>query len=123
MGILVILVTSDLLFRSKIAEAVRSAGHDFQAVRSEAALQEALNRSEGKIVFVDLHLTSFDPIAAIKCILKTDSVVRAVGYFSHVEKELSSRAMEAGLKEVLPRSKFVLELPQILVEMSSTESA
>jgi hypothetical protein len=37
-----------------------------------------------------------------------------LGFFSHVHRDLKAAAAEAGCDEVLPRSTFTAQLPEIL---------
>jgi hypothetical protein len=39
---------------------------------------------------------------------------RVVGFVSHVDTQLIDEAKTAGLDEILPRSRFVQDLPRIL---------
>jgi hypothetical protein len=40
---------------------------------------------------------------------------RVVSFFSHVHEEVAGEAVELGLGEVMPRSKFVRVLPSLFV--------
>jgi len=88
----VVLVSSDLLMRSRLAGAV--------AVAPGGALPEA-----------DLYLIDLDEAGAID----PPPGGRAIGYFSHVNEALGAAARAKGL-ETMPRGRLLRELPTLLAD-------
>jgi hypothetical protein len=88
----VVLVTSDLLMRSRLSEAV--------AVRPGEPLPEA-----------DLYLIDLDETGP----MEPPGGGRAIGYFSHVDEALGAAARAKGL-EAWPRGRLLRELPTLLRE-------
>lgn len=103
----VAVLASDLMFGSQALEIVRAAGFDPVVVADLDALSAA---------------DAEDPVDAIVVDLTSDGVDRAedladarppgvpvLGCFAHVEPEVRSAALDAGLDQVVPRSRFVRE--------------
>ena len=90
----VVVVSSDLLMRSRVPEAT--------AVAPGAPLPQA-----------DLYLIDLDEAGA----LVPPPEGRAIGYFSHVNEALGAEARAKGL-EAWPRGRLLRELPQLLGEES-----
>ncbi len=103
----VAVLASDLLFGTQAVEIARAAGHDGVQVDDLDALAA-----------VDAE----DPVDAIVVDLTADGVERAedladarppgvpvLACFAHVEPEVRSAAIELGLDQVVPRSRFVRE--------------
>lgn len=103
----VAVLAADLLFGSQAIEIVEAAGHD-------GVIAEDLDA----LTAVDAE----DPVDAIVVDLTSDGVERAesladarppgvpvLGCFAHVEPEVRAAALDAGLDQVVPRSRFVRE--------------
>ena len=62
-----------------------------------------------------IHLQRIqDPLAAVRTAREAAAPPRIVAYLSHVQTELAAAAREAGAEEVMPRSEFTANLPEIL---------
>ena len=112
----VIAAVSDLFFASKIRGTGEQSNVTVSFARSEDALFDAAKTEVPSLIILDLHATQLDPFA-LASRLKADEQLRTVplvGFFSHVQTELQSRAVEAGFDHVLPRSAFTKFLPQLL---------
>ena len=120
-----IALVDDLFFQSKLAETARHVGVTLQTVTTGDALTEAAKTSPPRLVLVDLNARA-GAIEALErmCAPQAGSVPDGHGdgrggspviaFLSHVQTELAERARAAGCAQVLPRSKFTAELPQIL---------
>jgi hypothetical protein len=108
----VAVLVPDLLFGSRALEIVQAAGYDGVLVVDVDQLSE-----------VDAE----DPVGAIVADLSSDGVARAeeladvrppgvpvLACFAHVEPEVRTVALEAGLEQVVPRSRFVREGGELL---------
>lgn len=112
----VIAAVSDLIFASKIRGTGEQSNVTVEFARGGDALFDAAKTDVPSLIILDLHATQLDPFA-LAARLKADEQlcsVPIVGYFSHVQTELQSRAVEAGFDHVLPRSAFTKYLPQLL---------
>lgn len=96
----VAVVTDDLLFGSRLEQALIAAGH-------EAEISTEL-RSDVDLMVVDLTATA-DPaeLAAVG--------PAVIGYYSHVDPAPRDAALDAGIAVAVPRSRLVRD-PAVLVE-------
>jgi CheY-like chemotaxis protein len=112
----VIAAVSDMLFASKIRGTAEHLNITVEFARSADSVFDAARTEVPSLIILDLHSATLDPFA-LAARLKADEHLRAVplvAFFSHVEKELQRRAIEAGVEQVLPRSIFNSRLPEIL---------
>ena len=105
-----LLLSDDLLFISRIAGTARALGVDIKSARNMTELLALAAASAPACVLLDLQNPGLD-IAAIVQALKSTSKATIVGYGSHVDTATLKAARDAGCDIVLPRSKFVEELP------------
>ena len=103
----VLAIVDDLFFRAKIEAAAAQMG---------AALKVATDADGGpwRLIIIDLNLSTRDPVELVKTIRTTAPSTPIVGYYSHVQVDLETRAKHAGCSMVLPRSAFVKQLPALL---------
>jgi CheY-like chemotaxis protein len=112
----VIAAVSDMLFASKIRGTAEHLNVTVDFARSADALFDAAKTEVPALIILDLHDARLDPFA-LAARIKSDDQLRAVplvAFFSHVETELQSRAVQAGVEHVLPRSVFTRRLGEIL---------
>lgn len=106
-------VVPDLFFQSRIAQTARTLGVPLEIVASVEALAAGLAAAPGALVLVDLAARGVDPFAAIEA-ARAGGAGRTVAFVSHVDETSRRRALEAGCDEVLARSAFTRDLPDIL---------
>jgi CheY-like chemotaxis protein len=111
----VVAVVDDLLFTVKIHEAAKRAGVAPTFVKSEADAV-ALARSRPALMIIDLNCGAVDPLRLISTLKNSAETagVPLLGYVSHVQGDLKQAAQAAGCDQVLARSAFSQNLPQIL---------
>jgi PleD family two-component response regulator len=111
----VLAVVSDLFFSSKINEAARHAGVKLEYVTSEKDLLEKAKANPALIVF-DLNFDAVHPLELIARLKGSADLkhINLLGYLSHVQVDLKRKAQETGCDEVMPRSAFSMNLPEIL---------
>jgi CheY-like chemotaxis protein len=110
-----LLLSDDLIFTSRITATARQLGLPVHPVRSPAALQELAARAAPACVILDLAnpgLAVADLVRHLHATCRPPPFV--VAYGSHVETATLRAAREAGCDLVLPRSKFVEDLPNEL---------
>ncbi len=110
----VLAVVQDMIFSSRISAEARAQGRIVQYFRKLDALTVAVGQGDGKLLLVDLNCASPDPLEAIKMTRVGAPTCEIVAFYSHVQGELAARAMEAGASKVMPRSRFVQQLPELL---------
>jgi DNA-binding NarL/FixJ family response regulator len=112
-----LLLTDDLIFSSRITGTAQGLGLKIIAVKS---VGEIFNQADVKIptcVILDLGFPGLqlsDLIRSLKD--KVLPMPRLVAYGSHVDAAGLKAARDAGCDIVLPRSRFVEELPLSLPE-------
>jgi CheY-like chemotaxis protein len=106
-----LLLSDDLLFRSRITGTAEQLGFTVHSVRTaDEVLRQAVTL-QPTCVLIDLHnpgLTIVDVASALKGMT---SPPRIIAYGSHVEAATLRAAREAGCDRVLTRSQFVDALP------------
>lgn len=105
-------LVTDLMFATKIRSTGEAVGTPVQTVRSIEKLVESA--ADVGLVIVDMNAAGVDPAEAIRAVRAQHPERHVVAFLSHVQHELATAAKEAGAHEVMPRSKFASELPEIL---------
>jgi CheY-like chemotaxis protein len=106
------LLSDDLIFTSRITGEARALGYTVKPARSVEALLALAREQSPACVLIDLAnlgLSVPDLIRQLREICTP--LPRVVAYGSHVDAAGLRAAREAGCDLVLPRSKFVEELP------------
>jgi CheY-like chemotaxis protein len=111
------LLSDDMMFTSRVTGTARDLGLSVRIARTVDALK-ALSASESPAcVIVDLANPGLVIEDLVSWLGETYSPApRVVAYGSHVDAETLQRAHNARCDVVLPRSKFVSELPNKLNE-------
>jgi len=100
-------LTDDLLFGSRLQAQLGAAGHEVTigtvlAEGSEAIVADLTHEPERRIA----QLGPPRP--------------PTLGFYSHVETQVRTRALEAGLEQVVPRSRMAREGPALLAALLVT---
>jgi DNA-binding NarL/FixJ family response regulator len=104
----------DLIFETKIKSTAQSLGIGAVVVRSAQELEALLVKEPSiRLLIVDLNTAGPTACDAIR-IAKNRPTVCVLAFVSHVDTDLANLASEAGADEVLPRSRFSAQLPQLL---------
>jgi CheY-like chemotaxis protein len=107
-----LLLSDDLLFTSRVSGTATALGLTVQSARSAAALVELARAAPPRCVLIDLHNPGLDLSALLRDLAAVcPQPPRTIAYGSHVEAATLHAAREAGCDLVLPRSRFVEELP------------
>ena len=103
----ILVLVRDLLFASKIRANAQSIHATVRMLREPAQLAGAA----GRRLIVDLNQPgALDAAVA----WKRESGGEVVGFVSHVDAQAIQAARIAGVDQVLPRSRFVEVLPELL---------
>jgi hypothetical protein len=103
----ILVLVRDLIFASKIRATAQAIGATVQMLREPSQLQG----SSGRRLIIDLNQPgALD--AAVAWRAETGGAV--MGFVSHVDSATIQTAREAGLQDVLPRSRFAQLLPELL---------
>ncbi len=107
-------MVSDLIFGSRIIAEGKSAGMEVRTIASPAALSAIMAEEEVRLVLVDMTAGRQAACEAIASAARHAGAPAIVAFYPHVDAELREAAAAAGAGIVLPRSRFVQELPDIL---------
>ena len=113
---MIVAVVDDLMFTSKIRAAASQLGVDVTFARSRDAALTAVRSSRPRLVILDLNSPRTDPLGLVAA-MKADNDIAdtaTIGFVSHVQTELIEAARVAGVGEVLARSAFTQQLPQLI---------
>jgi CheY-like chemotaxis protein len=108
------LLSDDLMFTSRITGTARDLGLTVQPARSVAALEGLVQKQTPRCVLLDLANAGLVVADLVPRLKSQAGPPFIVAYGSHVDAPALKAAREAGCDLVLPRSKFVEELPRAL---------
>ncbi len=108
------LLCPDLLFGSKLEEALRAAGHEVTRFDGEDMARGAAPDSD--VLVLDLTADSFDGATLVESMKMGRELagVATVGFYPHVDQETRRRADEAGVDVVVPRSRMAREAASVV---------
>jgi CheY-like chemotaxis protein len=110
-----LLLCDDLMFASRITGEARALGLTVKPARSFDQLLHLARQEAPCCVLLDLAFPGLDLSDFFRQLSETcPSPPRVVAYGSHVDTQRLQAARAAGCDPVLPRSKFVEELPKAL---------
>lgn len=109
-----LLLCDDLMFTSRITGAGQALGLTIKPVRSQADLESLASRQPPSCVLIDLANPGLDIAELIRMVRPEGKTPYLVAFGSHVDAAGLNAARQAGCDLVLPRSKFVQELPTAL---------
>jgi hypothetical protein len=110
-----ILLSRDLIFTSKVTGTARELGQQVLTAGNSALASAMIAEWQPKVVFLDLaagDLASVPAIVAYRNLAGAQTAFVAFG--SHVDTASLDAARDAGCDEVLARSQFSAQLPQII---------
>jgi DNA-binding response OmpR family regulator len=120
----VALLCPDLMFGSRVEEALRAAGHEVTRYAGEDPARAAVERANALVV--DLTADEFDAaalVASMRAGRELEGTV-TVGFYPHVEQDVRRRAEEAGVDVVVPRSRMARDGAAVLeIALSRQDSA
>jgi DNA-binding NarL/FixJ family response regulator len=109
-----ILLSEDLIFTSRVVGTGRDLGLPIRTARSADAVLNLAQQQPPTCVIVDLSNPGLRIADLVTGLNGAANRPRIVAYGSHVDTATLRAAREAGCDVVLPRSKFVEELPTAL---------
>ena len=110
----VIVLVRDMMLSSRITATARAAGVPVTLLRDPAQLAAAAAAATTDSTRLILDLNQPGAIDAAVAWKAPHQVREAIGFVSHVDADTIARARAAGIDRVLPRSRFVEMLPELL---------
>ncbi len=116
----VALLCPDLMFGSKVEEALTAAGHYVTRYDGEDMARAAMQESD--VLVVDLTADQFDAASLVESMKMGGELTGtpAVGFYPHVDQETRRRAEEAGYDVIVPRSKMARETAAVVERALAT---
>ncbi len=108
-----VVLTSDLMLQSQIAQAVRGAGMACETVAMRDQLLPRVHETNAELVIVDLQEIGGDLHAAIAELRELAPAPRCIAVGPHVQGALLDEARKAGW-QVLTRGQLYAQLPALL---------
>lgn len=108
-------ILNDLIFTAKIQDAAKRAHMSLVLAMTEAdALKNAKDKPD--VIVLDLNMNGLDTLQLIRTLKgeAATSGIRLVGFVSHVQTTVREAAVKAGCDQVVARSAFSQNLPEIL---------
>jgi CheY-like chemotaxis protein len=118
----VLVVMADLFFSATIVDIAKKLGMSVQLIGNRETVLEKIKTQPCAVIF-DLNYAAADPVGLIQ-LIKADPEtrgIRTIGFVSHVQVDLKTRAQEAGCDVVLARSAFAQKLPELLAALPSRD--
>jgi DNA-binding NarL/FixJ family response regulator len=116
---MILAIVKNLLFSQKISHACEVAGLDF---RKATDLEKIRDLAPGSMLVI-LDLNIGDEALQFFEILKASAPnTKVIGFVSHVDVASITAAEEAGLENIIPRSKFFSRLPELLEPFAAGKS-
>ncbi len=113
----VLALVPDLIMASRIEALARRTGAEFEAVESWSEAQARLADGGVSLLILDLGMAQADPAAVARAAQAAGAQVLAYG--PHVDAARLRAARRAGISRVLPRGRFLEDLPGILRQSMS----
>jgi len=112
----VLVVISDLLFRSRIDDVARRLNVPLRVAKSVEQLERHLANGAPAMAIVDLEIETMDPAETITRIRNAagGADTRLIAFAGHTNLDAIRAGRAAGAGVVLARSAFVTQLPALL---------
>ncbi len=110
-----LLLSRDLIFTSKVKGTAAELGYPMMVAGADSQTRSIIETYRPRVVLVDLtagDLVAPAALIAYQAIAGTDTWFVAFG--SHVDVDALAAARAAGCHDVLPRSRFAAELPELM---------
>ncbi|MFN7732113.1 MAG: hypothetical protein ACK5OB_09425 [Pirellula sp.] len=108
------LFTNDLMFQSRISQAVRADGNQLFVARSLEQLKERLGEQLLNSAIFDLSFRNLDIGATLEALKASYPTMVSIAYGPHVEIDALQGARTAGVDHVLTRGQFDRDMAQWL---------
>ncbi|AMV31174.1 hypothetical protein VN12_03585 [Pirellula sp. SH-Sr6A] len=111
----VVMLTNDLMFQSRVSGAVKAASRSLVADRSvEKLVERCADSVSVKLAFVDLSLLSIELETAIPLLKNRFPNAKVIAFGPHVDIQRLHDAEASGADEVMTRGQFDRDLNSIV---------
>ncbi len=121
----VLVVISDLLFRSRFDDVARRLSVPLRVAKSVEQLERHLASGAPAMAIVDLEIETMDPVETITRIRNAagGADTRLIAFAGHTNLDAIRAGRAAGAGVVLARSAFVTQLPALLGSIAEGQRA
>jgi hypothetical protein len=107
----------DLLFGSRVQAALLADGQTVELIGDPDAVTGALTGAS--VLVVDLTDADYGGVSLVEALSAQGSLagVRTLAFYSHVDVEMRTRAEQAGLDMIVPRSRMAREGPALIAKL------
>lgn len=109
----IVILCSDMLFLSKITGTAKLLGFSFCTVLSSKKAAATLANEARQLLLIDLTQPNLD-WELLASIHQNDASLISIAFGPHVNTEALAKARAVGCTQVLPRSQFSAQLPQLM---------
>ena len=106
----IVLVATDLMRQSRVAEAARALGYTVVVATSAKEAREALHAGAAAVVILDLQAEG----VPWREVLAAAGPVPVIAFGQHTKPDILRAAKAAGCRLAVPRSRLVKELPRLI---------
>ena len=106
----IVLVATDLMRQSRVAEAARVAGYAVAVADTTEEAREALRGNAAAVVILDLQAEG----VPWRDVLTAAGATPVIAFGQHTKPDILRQAKAAGCRLAVPRSQLVEELPQLI---------
>ena len=106
----IVLVATDLMRQSRVAEAARALGYTVAVATTADEAREALHAGAGAVVILDLQAEG----VPWRDVVTAAGSVPVIAFGQHTKPDLLRAAKAAGCRLAVPRSRLVEQLPQLI---------
>lgn len=114
MGEQIIALVPDLMLSVRIEAVARRAGRLVETAASEAEALARLSAGSATLLIIDLATPGLDLDRLAEA--ARDAGVPVLGFFPHVNVETRRAALRSGIERVIPRRKFLEDLPTVFAD-------
>jgi CheY-like chemotaxis protein len=115
---MILVAVDDLMFSSKIRATAKGVGAEIVFARTPPEILSQARALKPSLIIFDINSAKADAINTVAA-LKADPDLETIpiaGFVSHVDTRMIMAAREAGMDDVMARSAFAANLPQILTD-------
>ncbi len=109
----IVILCSDIFFLSKITGVATQLEFSFSSANSCKQALKYLSNELRQLILIDMNLPHLD-WELLASILNPDSHLVSIAFGPHVDTEQFKKAKIAGCSQILPRSQFSAQLPQLM---------
>ena len=120
MSVPILAAVEDLIFLSRIQQTAQQVGVAVESVEINK-LAERLQGAAPCAVILDLNHRSGRALETARSLKSgaEGSKIHVVGFLSHVQADLAREARQAGIDQVMARSAFTEQLPNLLRQLAA----